>query len=181
MTAPEVKWYWPKNIVKSTVLRNEENKIDVSKLNQDELDNHEHVDEEREESGGDEGEQRYVDELIPRIESNSKVDIEKVYQDRLDEFLHPKSTVDVKEDDESEEEDNEDKDELELDLNSRQNKLKRRYEINKNENETEALSECEHDEDKEEENEENEEVRKQKPKTLNSLTSQTKTYRINII
>lgn len=133
---PKLKWYWPQNIIKS--LKNEEpsetssNNGLVLKRIQD-------------------GTQEPVEETTNGSEDDSNVDLDRVYNERLEEFLHPKASHEGEK--RSGDEENEDED-GELDVNSRENKLKRREEIDKNENEIEALSEREEEEDEHEDSEE---------------------------
>lgn len=105
----------------------------------------------------EEDENEQEEKLDSQIKDNSAVDLRKVYQDRLEEFLHPAvaSRVEEKVSKNNAESVNEDEDdEAELDLNSRRNKLKLREEMAKDENEVEALSEREEDQDEQDENEE---------------------------
>lgn len=160
-----MKWYWPKNIMRSIKKMPKKEKderiiTEPEPVVVDDKKSSEEKDVELEEQKNNE------EKAISRLASdNRKVDLSKVYQDRLDAFLGrelaPNEMTSRISAENNEEENEEDEEEDELDLCSRRNKLKRREEEDRNDNELEALSEREDNEDEEEEDvddEGNEEV-----------------------
>lgn len=163
MKYPKVKWYWPRSIVSSLKKLEIGPKTSREENTNDERSQHEddaQADEIEVSSETRSGEETVVEE----VKDNSRIDLRKVYDDRLEAFLNPRRELEEKEEEEEarnsdDERDDHTEEEDELELRSRRNELKRREEINKNENESEALSEREEEND-EEQDIQNEEVKK---------------------